>query len=77
MSNKVKDINIKNYTCYFFDDIMNIKNCGSINTKIDEKSYKSILIYHIGYVMIKNSKYVKINNVNPLYLTLSKVTGYC
>ena len=47
-----------------------------INIKIDEKSYTNVLIYYIGYVIIKNSKYVKINGVNPLYLIFSKVNGY-
>ena len=45
------------------------------NIKIDEKSYKNILIYYIGYVTIKDSKYIKIN-VNPLYLIFDKVNGY-
>ena len=43
---------------------------------MDEKLYKNILIYYIGYVTIKDSKYVKINSVNPLYLIFSKVNGY-
>ena len=34
--------------------------------KIDEKSYENILIYFIRYVTIKDSKYVKIDGVNPL-----------
>ena len=38
------------------------------NTKIDEKSYKNILIYYIGYVTIIDLKYLKISSVNPLYL---------
>ena len=71
MSNKIKDLSIKNHTYYFFDDITNIKNFDPNNIKIDEKSYKNILIYNIGYVTIKNSKYVKINSVNPLYLIFS------
>ena len=54
MSNKVKDIDIKNRTYYFFNDIINIKNFDSNNIEIDEKSYKNILIYYIGYVMIKD-----------------------
>ena len=73
MSNKVKDINIKNRTYYFFNDIIYIKNFDPNNIKIDEKSYKNFLIFYIGYVTIKDSKYVKINSVNPLYLFLSKV----
>ena len=76
MSNKVKDININNHTYYFFDDIINIKHFDPNNTKTDEKSYKNILIYYIGYVTIKDSKYVKNNSVNPLYLIFSKVNGY-
>ena len=76
MSNKIKDINIKNRTYYFFNYIINIKNFDPHNIKIDEKSYKSILIYYIGYVKIKNLKYVKNNSVNPSYLIFRKVNGY-
>ena len=61
MSNKVKDIDIKNRTYYFFNDIINVKKFDPNNIKIDEKSYKNILIYYIGYVTIKDSKYVKNN----------------
>ena len=56
MSNKVKDIDIKNRTYYFLDDIIKLKNFDSSNIKIDEKSYKNILIYYIGYVTVKGSK---------------------
>ena len=74
MSNKVKDINIKNRAKYFFNDIINIENFDPKNMKIDEKSYKNILIYYIGYVTIK--EYIKIYNVNPLYLIFRYVNGY-
>ena len=53
MSNNVKDIDIKNRTFYFFNDIINIQNFNPSNIKIDEKTYKNILIYYIGYVTIK------------------------
>ena len=66
MINKVKDIDIKSCTYHFFNDIINIKNFDPNNIKIDEKSYKDILIYFIGYATIKDLKYVKINIVNPL-----------
>ena len=68
MSNKIKDIDLKTRTYYFFNDIINIKIFDLNNIKIDEKSYKNILIYYIGYVMIKDSKYVKIYTVNPFTL---------
>ena len=52
------------------------KKLWSNNIKIDEKSYKNTIVYHIGYVPIKDLKYVKINSVNSLYLIFSKVNGY-
>ena len=42
MSNKVKDVDVRNHTYYFFDDIINIKNFDASNIKIDEMPYKSI-----------------------------------
>ena len=43
------------------------------NVIVDEKSYSNTLIYNIAYVTIKNSKHVKVNSVNPLYLMLSNM----
>ena len=37
---------------------------------------KIFFIYNIGYVTIKDSKYVEINLANPLHFIISKVTGY-
>ena len=54
MSNKVKDIDIKNHRYYFFDDIINIKNFDLNKNKIDEKSDSDILVSYIGYAMIKD-----------------------
>ena len=50
MSNKFKDISIKNHTYYFFNDIINIENFDPINIKIDEKLYKkcSYLLHWIS-----------------------------
>ena len=73
MSNKFKDISLENHTYYFFNDMINIKNFDSNNIKIDEKSCKDILVHYIEYVRIKDSKYVKINGVNLLFLIFSKV----
>ena len=70
----VKDINIKNQTYYFFYDIIYIENFDPKNIKIDEKSYKNILIYYIEYVMIK--KDLKNVSVNPLYIIFGKINGY-
>ena len=75
MSNKVKEIDI-NQIYYFFDDIISMKNFDPNNIKIDEKSYKNILFYYIGYVTTKDSKHVKINSINPLYLIFNKVNRH-
>ena len=69
MSNKVKDLDVKNRTYCFFDDIINVKNLIQTTSK-HEKSRKNILVYSIRYVTIKDSKYVKINSVNAIYLIL-------
>ena len=50
MSSKVEDASIKNRTYYFFNDFINIENFGPNKIKIDENSYKDILICNIGYV---------------------------
>ena len=72
----IKEINIKNRTYYFFDDMINIEDFDPNLLKIDKKSYKNIDIYYIGYITVKDSYYVKINSVNPLYLIISEVDGY-
>ena len=44
------------------------------NIKIDQQSYKNVLIYYIGYVTIKTD--LKMYTVNLLYLIYGKVNGY-
>ena len=73
---QIKEMNIKNRTNYFFNDIINIKNFDPNRIKIDKKSYKKTIVYYIGYIPIKNLSYVKINSVNPLYLIINEITGY-
>ena len=48
----VKQINIKNRTYYFYNDMINIKNFDPILLKIDRKWYRDIAIYNIGYITI-------------------------
>ena len=49
----IKEINIKKWTYYFFNDMINIRDFDSSLLKIDKKSYKNIGIYNIGYITIK------------------------
>ena len=72
----IKEINIKNRTSYFFDDMINMKDFDPNFLKIDKKSYKKIDIYYIGFITVKDSDYAKINRVNLFYLIISEVDGY-
>ena len=72
-----KQINIKNRTYYFYNDIIDIENFDAKLLKIDKKSYKDIDIFNIGYVTKKKISNCKnINSVNPLYLGITRVNGY-
>ena len=48
-----KQINIKNQTYYFYNDIIDLKNFDAGLLKVDKKSYKDINIYNIGYATKK------------------------
>ena len=74
---EVKQIDIKNRTYYFFNDMINIKDFDSNLLKIDKKSSKNIDIYYIGYITIKKiDDHENIYSVNPLYLAGNHASGY-
>ena len=50
---KIKQINIKNWTYYFYNDQINLKDFDASLLKVDKKKYKEIGIYYIGYVTVK------------------------
>ena len=50
---EVKQINIKNRTYYFYNDIINLKDFESNMLKIDKKHYQRSNIYYIEYITIK------------------------
>ena len=70
----IKQINIKNRTCYFYNDMINIKYFDLDLIKIDRRSYQNIGIYHIGYITKKDE--YRINCVNPLYLIIGGADEY-
>ena len=73
----IKEIKIKNRTCYFYNDIIDIKTFDSNNLKIYKKTYKDLDIYNIGYVTIKKIGHgYDVNSVNPLYLRIYNASGY-
>ena len=68
-----KQMNIKNRTYYFYNDLIKLFDFDPIMLKLDKKTCKGIDIYYIGYV--KKKKEYKINSVNPLYLLIYKIDG--
>ena len=66
-----KQMNFKNWTYYFYSNIISLKEFDAKLLKIDKKSHKNLDIYYIGYVNIKNiDDYESIYSVNPLYLRI-------
>ena len=74
---KVKQIEIKNRTYYFYNDMINLKNFDSNLLKIDKKHYKRIDIYYVGYFTIRKiDNCENIDSVNPLYLLVNHAGRY-
>ena len=72
-----KQIEIKNRTYYFYNDMINLKTFEPNLLKIDKKSYKNIPIYNNGCITIKKiDDYGSIYSVNPLYLQVNHANGY-
>ena len=74
---EIKQINIKNRTYYFYNDIIDLKNFDARLLKIDKKSYKNIGIYNIGYITIQKIDDCKnLHSVNPLCLIIGHANEY-
>ena len=65
---ELKEIDIKNRTCYYFDDTMGVGDIYFIDVLLDEKSYEFILIYDITYKTFMGEK--------PLRIRLVKLDGF-
>ena len=52
----------------FSNEMINISNFGQNKIKTDEKSYKNILIYYVGFVTP--------NSVKPLYIINNTINGH-
>ena len=73
----VKQIDIKNRTYYFYNDMIGIEDFDPVLLKIDRKSYTNVGIYNIGYITVKKvDDYENIYSVNSLYLIIAHANGY-
>ena len=74
---RTKQINIKNRTYYFYNEIIDLENLDAKLLKTDQKPYKDIGIYNIGHVMKKKiDDCMNINSANPLYLNITHSNRY-
>ena len=62
------EIDIKNRTCYYFDDIIKVEHFDLDNILIDEKSYENILVCNITYKSLNDS--------NSLRVRFDKIDGF-
>ena len=69
-----RQLNIKNRTYYFYNDLINIANFVANNLELDEKTSMGLDIYYIGYVDKKPELIV--NSLNPLYLMINRIDGF-
>ena len=73
----IKEINIKDWTYYFYIDIIDIKTFDPKNLKLDKKTYNDLNIYNIGYVTIKKiGDCYDVKSVNPWYLRIDNASRY-
>ena len=53
---QLKENDVKNRTCYYFDDIIRIEDFDLDNILLDEKPYENILVYDISYKSLIGKK---------------------
>ena len=73
---ELKQINIKNRACYFYNDIINLDEFDVSKIKVDKKDFNDINIYYLGFEHKKKiSECDVINSVNPLQLRIVNTNG--
>ena len=73
---EIKQINIRSWTYYFYNDRIDLRNFDVKLLKMDKKDYE-IDIYYISYVTVKKiDNCNNINSVNPLYLMINEMIGH-
>ena len=76
---KVRQINIRNWTYYFYNDQINLKDFDASMLKIDKKITKRLTFIKLVMWLLLNWLYANCNNinsVNPLYLMIDKMIGH-
>ena len=73
---EIKQLNIKNWSYYFYNDVINLDEFGESKKKVERKNFNGIDIYYFGYESKnKITEFNEINSVNPLYLRIKDMKG--
>ena len=67
-NDRLKEIDIKNRRCYYFDDILKIEDFNLVNISTDEKLYGNILVCNISYKTLIDA--------TPLHIRFNKMDGF-
>ena len=66
--NKLKKVCIKNYTCYYFEDIIELEQFDIDNILINEKPHENIFIYESSYKTLINQNLCTSNSIKKIGL---------
>ena len=73
---EIKQINIKNRTYYFYNDIINLDEFDGSKINFDKEIFNDIDIYYLGSEYQKKiTECSEINSVNPVYLRVIDMKG--
>ena len=73
---ELKQINIKNLTYYFYNDIIDLAEFDGSKIKVDKKDFNDIDIYYLDYEYKKKiTGCNETNSVNPLYFRITDMKG--
>ena len=73
---EIKQINVKNRTYYFYNNIIDLDEFDESKIKVDIKIFNDNDIYYLGYKYKKKiTEFNEINSVNPLYLKITDIKG--
>ena len=73
---EIKQINVKNRTYYFYNNIIDLDEFDESKIKVDIKMFNDNGIYYLGYKYKKKiTEFNEINSVNPLYLKIADIKG--
>ena len=73
---ELRQINIKNRSYHFYNDIIHFDEFDESKTRIDKKDFNDIDIYYLGYEYEKKiTECNVINSVKPLYMRIKDMRG--